>query len=312
MTAAREHRLEGLEPDNLLAFLALLGLLRALKAAGLRPRAHWTGLPFRPVLSLPEAMTQEEVAERAAEGCRLAKEAFCFVGRNFSFTRESLTKLLGEVLAMPPSRAADVDTALSAFVVEGAMLSKAKKGGHAFERAPLDCLGGGQTDLFATLGDALKLCHRDDVATHLCNALFHPWRREYDGKALRWDQADFRQHAYAWRAPTADHKRQEWGANLLAVIGASAVFGCAASWGRSVAFLSLGSRIAGDGAYEFSWPIWHRAASLSAIQALLAHPEISADAPDVGRLAQAAVSLVYRSRKIWPTRYAVFTRAEAV
>ena len=30
MTAAMQHRLEGLEPDNLLAFLALLGLLRAL------------------------------------------------------------------------------------------------------------------------------------------------------------------------------------------------------------------------------------------------------------------------------------------
>ena len=31
MTAAKAHRLEGLEPDNLLAFLALLGLLRALE-----------------------------------------------------------------------------------------------------------------------------------------------------------------------------------------------------------------------------------------------------------------------------------------
>jgi hypothetical protein len=33
MTAAASHRLDGLKPANLLAFLALLGLLRALKAA---------------------------------------------------------------------------------------------------------------------------------------------------------------------------------------------------------------------------------------------------------------------------------------
>ena len=35
----RTHRLERLEPDNLLAFLALLGLLRTLQAA----RPQWGG-----------------------------------------------------------------------------------------------------------------------------------------------------------------------------------------------------------------------------------------------------------------------------
>ena len=33
MSAAERHRLVGLEPDNLLAFLALLGLLRALEGS---------------------------------------------------------------------------------------------------------------------------------------------------------------------------------------------------------------------------------------------------------------------------------------
>jgi hypothetical protein len=312
MTAVTAHRLEGLEPDNLLAFLALLGLLRALEAAGWSPRAHWEGPPLRPVLTLREAQTREQVAQAAAEGARSAKEAFSFTARDFSFTRESLTKIVGELLQEPPACAKKIDCALSAFVVETATLPKAKKEGHAFQRAPLDCLGGGQTDLFATLRDALDLCAQPDTAIRLRDALFLPWQRAYDGKGLRWDQADFRQHAYAWRAPTADHKRQEWGANLLAVIGASAVFGCGASHGSSISFLSLGSRIGVGGADEFSWPIWQRTASLSAIQALLAHPAIAADAPDVRLLAQAGVSVVYRSRKIWPTRYAVYTRAEVV
>lgn len=312
MTAATAHRLEGLEPDNLLAFLALLGLLRALEAVGWRPRAHWEGLPLRPVLTLREAMTREQVAQAAAEGAQSAKAGFAFSGKGFSFSRESLTKLIDELLNEPPARAKQIDCALSAFVVQTAMLPKPKKEGHAFQRAPLDCLGGGQTDLFATLRDALDLCTRSDVAMKLRDALFFAWQRAYDGKGLRWDQADFRQHAYAGRAPTADHKRQEWGANLLAVIGASAVFGCGASRGSSISFLSLGSRIGAGGADEFSWPIWQRTASLSAIQALLAHPAISADAPDVRLLAQAGVSVVYRSRKIWPTRYAVYTRAEVV
>ena len=43
MNARTTHRLDGLESDNLLAFLALLGLLRALEAADstLHPRAAW-------------------------------------------------------------------------------------------------------------------------------------------------------------------------------------------------------------------------------------------------------------------------------
>lgn len=312
MTAATTHRLEGLEPDNLLAFLALLGLLRALESAGWRPRAHWEGPPLRPVLTLREAQTQEEVAQAAAKGAQSTKEAFRFTKGTFSFTRGRLVKVIGELLQEPPARAKDIDCALAAFVVETAVLPKAKNEGHAFQRAPLDCLGGGQTDLFGTLRDALDLCGQPDTANRLRDALFLPWRREYNGKGLRWDQADFRQHAYAWRAPTADHKRQERGANLLAVIGASAVFGCGGSHGGAISFLSLGSRIGVGGAHEFSWPIWQRTASLSAIQALLAHPAIAADAPDVRLLAQAGVSVVYRSRKIWPTRYAVFTRAEVV
>jgi hypothetical protein len=49
------HRLEGLEPDNLLAFLALLGLLRAIEVVRetWRPRAAWDldAPPLRPVLA---------------------------------------------------------------------------------------------------------------------------------------------------------------------------------------------------------------------------------------------------------------------
>jgi hypothetical protein len=46
MEARRRHRLTGLEPDNVLAFLALLGLLRALEAwVAVRPTAGTTAPP---------------------------------------------------------------------------------------------------------------------------------------------------------------------------------------------------------------------------------------------------------------------------
>jgi CRISPR-associated endonuclease/helicase Cas3 len=64
------HRLEGLEPDNLLAFLALLGLMRTLETARphWQPRAAWDVEcpPLRPVLSL-----MEEADRGSAEGPQL-------------------------------------------------------------------------------------------------------------------------------------------------------------------------------------------------------------------------------------------------
>lgn len=77
MTNTR-HRLEGLEPDNLLAFVALLGLLRSLEAADhqrsarekLRPRAAWDldNSPLRPLLRLAVPTSKQAVTEAAATG----------------------------------------------------------------------------------------------------------------------------------------------------------------------------------------------------------------------------------------------------
>lgn len=92
--AVREHRLDGLEPDNLLAFMALIGLLRALETArpGWRPRAFWDveNHPWRPVLTLAEPQTQKTVAEAAAEGVKAfnpSAKAICDTAIEFEIVR---------------------------------------------------------------------------------------------------------------------------------------------------------------------------------------------------------------------------------
>src|SRR5262245_29381031 len=83
------HRLEGLEPDNLLAFLALLGLLRALEAVrpdwpDWHPRAAWdiAEAPLRPFLRLREPVSREKLAEAAGAGARKLAQAHDFGGRS--------------------------------------------------------------------------------------------------------------------------------------------------------------------------------------------------------------------------------------
>ena len=83
--AAVKHRLDGLDSDNLLAFLALLGLLRALNRARpeWRARAAWdfSRQPLRPVLTLAEAVTCSAVASSASDGVSALAKAHEFGGR---------------------------------------------------------------------------------------------------------------------------------------------------------------------------------------------------------------------------------------
>src|ERR1051325_4340960 len=76
------RRLEGFEPDNLLAFLALLGLLRALETvrSNWRPRAAWDldHPPLRPLLILAEMAAPMTVCEAAAEGARALAGDYVF------------------------------------------------------------------------------------------------------------------------------------------------------------------------------------------------------------------------------------------
>ena len=71
MTIYADHRLDGLEPDNLLAFMALLGLLRTLEEArpDWHPRVSWTvdEPPLRPCLHVAEKVAGNVIVEAAAE-----------------------------------------------------------------------------------------------------------------------------------------------------------------------------------------------------------------------------------------------------
>ncbi len=77
------HELTGLEADNLLAFLALLGLLRALEAAreDWRPRASWGGTPCRARLDVEGEAAKETIVEATVEGLAKLAPAYDFGGR---------------------------------------------------------------------------------------------------------------------------------------------------------------------------------------------------------------------------------------
>jgi hypothetical protein len=144
--AVCRHRLHGLEPDNLLAFLALLGLLRAIETSrpDWRPRAAWDidQPPLRPWLLTAEPATPEAISQAAAKGAIRLAESYEFSPedshavsqKDLDYTPVYARELLSKAVAEEKRECADLWAAL--------MCDLAAKGGHV-EPTPL-CLLFGQ------------------------------------------------------------------------------------------------------------------------------------------------------------------------
>jgi hypothetical protein len=278
-----KHRLDGLEPDNLLAFLALLGLLRALEAAqpDWRPRVSWDldCPPLRPVLHVTQAVVQDEVSEAAAEGVATLASAHAFAGRaDLNYDRKQARDLLDAAARSADRARADL---LAALMSDGAV----KDDKDQVEATPL-CLLFGQghqhfLDRFAAVPNRPSPPPRGrgkkavelTAAECLGEALFATWTRPDETFAFRWDPAEDVRYALLADDPSSQKTRTQHGANRLAAVGLAALTVAPVVRGTRVRLRPIGGSLERTG-FAFAWPIWREPASLAAIRALLAHPNL--------------------------------------
>jgi hypothetical protein len=280
----RCHRLDGLEPDNLLAFLALLGLLRALEAARpeWRPRAAWDldQPPLRPVLCLAELQTIEAICVGAVEGVENLVSSHDFGGApDLKFNvgaAKSLCATAIERAERGDRYFADLCTALFSVVATNDENTEVDPTPLAYPSvATSNFLKGFQAISSSPMPENRP---RDPTfpkgpAECIAQALFQPWSRLDRPVGLRWDPEEAKRHAYQWRAPTKDPPTTQHGANRLAVIGLSLLTAAPTSTGPRVGLSILGGDARGD-RFSLAWPVWREPASLAAIRALLSHPEL--------------------------------------
>ena len=318
MTAATEHRLDGLEPDNLLAFLALLGLMRALEAArpGWRPRVAWTVdvPPVRPLLSLRTAETSAAVLSAAADGLRELVTHHAFGGaRDLTFSVAEARKHLQRA-----ARTSRRDADLWASLLSDAALSLK---GDKVEPTPL-CLmfGQGHQHFLERLATAPCLLappprgsgsRKAAISETKClgEALFHTWTRPDATPSFRWDPHEDVRYALRANDPT-DAKTKETtqhGANRLASVGLGCLTVMPVLRGGAARLGVIGGRRDARGGFAFVWPIWSPPASLAAIIAFLDHPSL-----DDERV-RASLGIVERrlAKRISAGKFMNFTRAEA-
>jgi hypothetical protein len=285
----------GLEADNLLAFLALMGLLRSLEASRREwnPRAFWKGPPWIAQLSVAEPSSTEAVAHASAEGVRLIAADFDSDHRkNVDFSPVEYGNYVTRLRSQKNS--ATLASALSAECVSRndrpptALLVMMFGQGHQFFLERL---------LAAT-------CEINKADQKMSEALFQPWRRDDDSNGFRWDPQEDQRYALRYGNPSkAGAALTVEGANRLAAIG----FLSFSTVAREQRIRAAGS-VYQDGDWYFVWPIWTRPFSRACIEALLNHPDVLA-----GKLTKVrglGVGQIFRARRVANGKYMNVTRAQ--
>jgi len=320
MTASVSHRLTGLEPDNLLAFLALLGLLRALEVADetLRPRAAWDvhTPPLRPRVFLQRSITPEEVTACAAKGIEVIAASYDFEERkDLNYSREECHALLHkEASASNVAERKRVDL-LASLMSDGSIKDE------SVDPTPLCLLFGQGHQHFL---DRLARIPREpappprgrgrnavslSASECLAEALFHPWHRSDPTFSFRWDPEEDVRYALMAGDPTdpAYKPGTQYGANRLAAVGLAALtIVPEVRMGRARPAI-VGGAVRTDG-FSFAWPIWRDPATLTAITGLLSHPDLRSPKG----LKHLGVDHVVVANRISVGKFLNFSRARAI
>lgn len=311
------HRLNGLEPDNLLAFMALLGLLQTLEKArpDWFPRVSWMvndPAPLRPCLHVAEENTADAIIVAVSEGLSaLAKYHYFYDLKNLMLRPNEVEGKLQEA-ACSDRYAADLWAAL---VSDAAVADD----GHV-ERTPL-CLmfGQGHQHFLSRLASVpQKKCPPDrgtgrkksEISEMEClhEALFKPWQRPDDTPSFRWDPNEDVRYALRARDPTNAKTKEttQHGANRLAAVGLS-VFTVVPRRRYAKVQLALLGGGREHGRHTVNWPIWREPTSLAGIRALLNHPYINQPGTREGL----GVVECRSAQRISSGKFMNFTRAKA-
>jgi CRISPR-associated endonuclease/helicase Cas3 len=302
------YRLEGLEPDNLLAFLALLGLLRTLEAArpSWHPRAGWDleNPPLRPLLFVDGRPDRIGVVKAAADGAAALSAVYEFAPespaqafqRDLNYSRCRARRILQDALL-----GEDRDRA----ALWAALMSDAAVRDERIEATPLCLLfGQGHQHFLERLADIPRWTAplsrgrgkqrvTLSAAEALDEALFQPWTRQDPTPGFRWDPAEDIRYALRADDPSDSKSTTQHGANRLAVFGLPALTAVPVQQGSRVRLEVLGSAHSNRG-FAFSWPIWRVPASFAAVRALLSHPDLHKDAQPLSHLGVAQVRISHR------------------
>lgn len=301
--------LPGLEPDNLLAFLALLGALRAMEAAqpAWQPRVAWDGPPWQARLHIAKSVTQEDVTAAVVDGMRRLTAAYEFGGNdNIKWTVQQFRERAIQLLATKRHDAFALHGTLASDGVE--RKNGTNKNGDVAATAICLLSGQGHQDFLGQLAEIPKLVGGPAVERDIEEAMFKPWQyvQRADGLKLRWDPTEDRRYAYRYTDPSKDAIGTVQGANLLAALGFP--FFVVAPRHEELRTLAF-ERSQRTRERYVTWPIWEVLLSLAGIRALLGLPALGEETPARDKIEPYGVAEVMRATRLQNDKYFNFSRA---
>lgn len=324
------HRLEGLEPGNLLAFLALLGVMRSLEAANrtqtrdsrLEPRAFWdtTSAPLRPVLRVGRPVSHEDIADIAIRGIEVLRCAHEFAGRkDLNYDRTEARNLLEGAAKAASAVGRDKADVLAALMSDAAIKDSRDRGAAPVDATPFCLLYGQGHQHFLERMSAVpaeptppkrgsgRAATTISASECIQEALFGIWHRSDPTFSFRWDPHEDIRYALMAGDPTDSAYKggTQHGANRLAAVGLAVLTVVPETRSGRVRSTVVGGSF-DSGGFSFRWPIWKDPASLSAIKSLLTHTGLSTP----GALAHLGVEFVMTTRRISVGKFMNFTHAK--
>jgi hypothetical protein len=290
--------LPGLEADNLLAFLALLGLLCALDSSRPQWRActAWCGTPMMAELHLDAAVDADGAVAAIDAGVHALAEPYIFDRADIKFTSDQFREV-ADASRRDRSRA----LVIAALGSDGAV----RRNGDGIEATPLCAISGqGHQHFLTRLAAAARRDHVNNAAD-LSRALFEPWQYDDETDGFRWDPIEDRRHAYQFGDPSKTQNKigSVTGANRLAAIGFASLTSVPTQTG--LATLAVYGR---RGERNVCWPLPGVPTSRAGYISLLAHPDLGAE-ERYHALAAYGVRAVAYSRRYQVEKYANFERA---
>lgn len=291
--------LSGLEPDNLLAFLALLGLLKALETARpeWKPKVSWQEKPPKAALILSCDDVARDILVKEVE------RGICELSKNYNFDKPNITFTNQEFRHLVKSAGGNKEKLVlfSALASDGAV----KRYNDVVEPTPLCAMfGQGHQDFLSRLNAIVKGGENDN-SQQLATALFYSWEYQDKTESFRWDPIEDRRYALQFGDPSDPQNKVGTvsGANRLAAIGFGTLASVPTTSGLSTLGVARRSR-----EHEVCWPIVAAPTSLAGHLALLAHPSIGEE-DKAPILAVYGVIGVARARRFQIGKFFNFERA---
>jgi hypothetical protein len=296
-----ELGLPGFQPENLLAFLGLIGLLRAVEAArpAWRTRVTWSGPPWQAAVRASTSLNEEVLTDAVADGLRALAPSYQFGNKaDVDWSAAEFREYAHPVLQEGRRERADL---LSALASDGAARrDSGGQDGKLMATALCTMFGQGHQHFLGQLAHLSDIADASTIRDDITAALFKPWRYEERKEALkfRWDPVEDRRYAYRYSNPSGQVVTTVPGANVLGALGFPLFV--VAPRGQDLGTLAFGRS---DRERFVTWPIWIGPWSLASIRALLTHPEILSPAPKRSELVPYGVVELMRSIRIQTDKY---------